>query len=257
MDVTTLKPLGAKVSGVAVDALDKPDVDRLRTLLAERGVLVFRNQHIDDDALLRFLRSFGDIVFTAGETPVPSHPDLNVVSNIGRNRPPRSHFHVDTSYVRKPPAYTALRAVTVPESGGETLFSNQFLAHDALPENMRAGLRERRITHVATGVILSGDDESRADHPALTRHPVTGRTSLYVSTPQRCVSISGMSADESRQTIGYLYALSTRAQNMLRHSWAAGDVVMWDNRCVMHRADHSGVVGERVLHRGMVTDAAG
>jgi taurine dioxygenase len=256
MHVSVLNPLGAEVGGVTVDSLDRPQVEQLRRLLAEHGVLILREQHVDDDALLRFLRSFGDIVFTTGETPVPTHPELNVVSNIGRSRPPRSTFHVDTSYVRVPPAYTALRAVAIPERGGETLFSNQYRAHDTLPDDIRAVLDGRVITHVATGVSLAEGDESSAEHPVLHQHPVTGRTSLYLSTPQRCVAISGMSPEQSAQRVAYLFEFSTRADNILRHEWAPGDVVMWDNRCVMHRAEHSGVVGDRVMHRGMVTDGS-
>lgn len=256
MHATALTPLGAEVTGIRVDALDEAAVTWMRRVLAEHGVVILRQQQTDDDALLRFLRSFGDIQFTAGETPVPTHPDLNVVTNVGRSRPPRSTFHVDTSYVRTPPAYTALRAVAVPEQGGYTLFSNQYRAHDTLPDNIRDGLEGRLVTHVATGVTLTDGQERSAEHPVLRRHPVSGRTALYLSALQRCASLSGMTADQSTQTLSYLFAFSTRADNVLRHRWAPGDVVMWDNRCVMHRADHSGVVGDRVMHRGMVSDAA-
>ena len=93
---------------------------------------------------LRFLRSFGETVFTVGETPVPGCPDLNVISNVGRTTPPRSTFHTDTSYVRNPPAYTALRAVDVPEQGGQTLFTNQYAAYETLPER-----RPRRASAAA------------------------------------------------------------------------------------------------------------
>lgn len=113
----TLKPIGAHVTGVPITALNLKQVTWLRHQLGEYGVLILRGQDADDDDLLQFLRSFGDIVFTQGETPVDNHPDLNVVSNVGRSRPPRSQFHVDTSYVRIPPAYTALRAVDVPGPG--------------------------------------------------------------------------------------------------------------------------------------------
>lgn len=85
----------------------------------------------------------------------------------------------------------------------------------------------------------------------LIRHPVSGRTALYVSTPQRCVSISCLPAVEAEETIRFLLDHSTRADNTLRHGWSPGDVVMWDNTCVLHRADHGGVVGDRVMHRGM------
>lgn len=251
-----LTPIGALVTGVVAEALRPREVSWLRHLLAEHGVVVLRDQDTDDDALLRFLRCFGEMAFTTGETPVETHPDLNVISNIGRTRAPRSTFHVDTSYVRNPPAYTALRAVQIPERGGETLFTNQYRAHDTLPDAVRRDLTGRVITHVATGVVLGEQDESAAEHPALRRHPLSGRSSLYLSTPQRCTSISGLTPRQAADMIAYLYEHSTAESNVLRHRWAAGDVVIWDNRVVMHRADHSGVVGDRVMHRGMATDAA-
>src|SRR4029079_17255034 len=104
---------------------------------------------------------------------VDGHPDLNVVSNVGRETPPRSTFHVDTSYVRTPPAYTALRAVDVPESGGQTLFSNQYRAYESLPNETRHDISRRSIRHVVTGVELGDDDETAAVHPVVRKHPVS------------------------------------------------------------------------------------
>ena len=115
MIATVLDPVGVEVTGLALHEVDHPATGWLRHLLAEHGVVVLRDQAVDDAEFLAFLRRFGSPVFTAGETPVPGHPDLNVVSNVGRTTPPRSVFHVDTSYVARPPAYTALRAVTIPE----------------------------------------------------------------------------------------------------------------------------------------------
>lgn len=252
MQVTPLRPVGAVIDGVTVDAQDATAVAALRRLLAEHGVLVFPRQDVDDEAFVRFLRSFGDLMFTVGETPVDGFPDLNVVSNVGRTTPPRSTFHVDTSYVRTPPAYTALRAVEVPECGGQTLFSNQYRAYDELPAALRRDLAGRTIEHVVTGVELGADDEGSADHPVFRAHPITGRTALYMSAPARCAAISGMSETRAEELVAALFAHSTAEDNVLRHAWAPGDVVMWDNRCVMHKADHSGVVGRRVMHRGMV-----
>jgi taurine dioxygenase len=251
-----LKPVGALITGVPVGALGLRQTSCLRTQLAEHGVVILRDQNADDEALLDFLRSFGRVVFTQGETPVDGHPDLNIISNVGRTRPPRSSFHVDTSYVQEPPAYTALRAVRIPAHGGQTLFSNQYRAHDTLPEHIRRDLARRSITHVATGVSLSEGDEAQATHPALRTHPVSGRTALFLSTPPRCRSVSGLTDRQAGELVGYLFEHSTRDDNVLRHSWLPGDVVVWDNRVVMHRADHQGVVGDRVMHRGMVTDGA-
>ena len=180
-------------------------------------------------------------------------PDLNVISNVGRTTPPRSTFHVDTSYVRQPPAYTALRAVTIPEVGGETLFSNQYRAYDRLPADVHDRMQGRTITHVVTGLELGDDDEKSAAHPVFRVHPLSGRTALYLTTPARCAAVSGLSPEVATQAVAYLHAFSTTPDNVLRHTWSSGDVVMWDNGVVLHRADHQGVVGDRVMHRGMVT----
>jgi taurine dioxygenase len=256
MRVNPLLPIGAEVDGIRVDALSADEVTAVQGLLGVHGVLVFRGQEADDAGFLRFLRSFGDLMFTKGETPVDGYPDLNVISNVGRATPPRSNFHVDTSYVRTPPAYTALRAVEVPEAGGQTLFSNQYRAFETLPADTRRTLQDRVMTHVVTGLELDDDDETSAVHPLVRIHPVTGRPVLYLSAPARCAEISGMTPDETRETIAALIAHSTADHNVLRHAWSPGDVVIWDNRCVMHKADHSGVVGDRVMHRGMVADVA-
>jgi taurine dioxygenase len=249
-----MAPVGARLTGVRVDTLDPDTATTLRHLLAEHGVLVLPGQQIDDNEFLRFLRSFGPTMFTVGETPVPGFPDLNIVSNVGRTKPPRSTFHTDTSYVRKPPAYTALRAVAVPERGGRTLFSNQYVAYETLPADVRGELRGHTITHVVTGLPLGPDQETSAVHPICRAHPISGRPYLYMSSPARCAAVSGMSAERAASVVAFLFTHSTRDDNVYRHVWRPGDVVMWDNRCVLHRADHVGVVGHRVMHRGMVAD---
>jgi taurine dioxygenase len=246
------QPVGCEITDLSLADVDRDTVDQLRDLLARHGVLVFRNQAIDDDVFTAFLRGFGPLAFTAGETSVDGHPDLNVVSNVGRTTQPRSEFHVDTSYVRDPPAYTALRALTIPAAGGETLFSNQYRAYETLPDAVRRRLDGRTITHVATGVELDADAETSAQHPIFRPHPVTGRVALYMSTPARCAAISGLDDAEAHEVVDQLLAHSTRPDNLYRHAWSAHDVVMWDNGCVMHRADHSGVVDDRTMHRGMV-----
>jgi taurine dioxygenase len=247
-----LDPVGVELTDVTLAELGTSDAAELRTLLAGHGVLVVPDQSLDDVGFTRFLRLFDALMFTTGETPVPGHPDLNVITNVGRTAPPRSTFHVDTSYVRRPPAFTALRAVAIPSHGGETLFSNQYRAYDTLPGDLRARVGGRTITHVVTGLTLGPDDETEAEHPIVRRHPVSGRNALYLTTPARCRSVSGLGAAESAQLVDALFEHSTREDNVLRHGWSPGDVVMWDNGCVLHRADHADVVGDRVMHRGMV-----
>ena len=250
-------PLGAVVTDLDLGEVEPVLAEDLKDLLAEHGVLVFPGQDLDDDAFVRFLRSFGDLAFTQGETPVPDHPDLNVISNVGRTTPPRSTFHVDSSYLRVPPAYTALRTVQVPEQGGETLFTDQYAALDTLPADLRERVEGRSITHVVTGLDdLDEDAETSAVHPVVRPHPRTGRPTLFLSTPARCAAVSGLDDDEAAATVQALFAHSTREENTVRHAWSPGDVVMWDNACVLHRADHAHVAGDRVMHRGMVAGSA-
>ncbi len=243
------RTLGIEVDDMVVGALQESDVDRLTGLLAEHGVVAIPNQDVDDVAFLDFLRSLGELMFTEGEIPVDGYPDLNVISNVGRTTPPRSTFHVDTTYVPNPPVYTALRAVEVPEHGGQTVFSDQYAAYSTLPAGDRAVVDTLTVTHTVTG--LDGVEGS-AVHPLVLVHPVSGRRSLYLSAPARCVEVSGMTALDAAEFVRYLVDHSTREDNLHRHAWAPGDVVIWDNRCVMHKADHTGVVGNRVMHRGMV-----
>lgn len=256
MRTSILYPVGVEIADLDASRLDDDQASAIALLLAEHGVAVLRDQPLDDEQFEAFLRRFGDPVFTVGETPVDGHPDLNVVSNIGRTRPPRSRFHVDTSYVRHPPAYTALRSVKVPAQGGQTLFTNQYRAYDLLPDPLRRQLEGRVVRHVVTGVDPGEAQEHEADHPIFRAHPLTGRVALYLTLPDRCGSVSGLDAAQSASVINDLYARSTRPDNLYRHAWAPADLVIWDNGCVMHRADHDGVVGDRVMHRGMVTGYA-
>jgi taurine dioxygenase len=253
---TALSPVGVDLGPADLAAATDADVDDLRHLLARHGVVIARDQPLDDDGFERFLRRFGDPVFTVGETPLPGHPDLNLISNVGRRTPPRSVFHVDTSYVSRPPAYTALRAVRIPSRGGHTLFSNQFRAAATLPERLRERARDRVVTHVVTGVDPGPHQEHQAQHPLLRPHPLTGEIALYLTTPQRCADVSGLDERAGAELVEQLYAHSTQPDNVYRHRWQPGDVVMWDNGAVMHRADHDGVVGERVMHRGMAAGYA-
>lgn len=253
MDVHPHQPLGATIEGIDLAALDAAGATELKDLLAEHGVLVLPDQALDDVGFTAALRRLGELTFTVGEAAVPGHPDLNVVSNVGRVRPPRSSFHVDTSYVRRPPAYTALRAVTVPEQGGATMFSDQRRALRTLPEVVRHQLEGRTITHVVTGLDLDDDAETTAAHPIIRLHPRSGQPSLFLTTPPRCAGISGMGEPDAMALIDTLFTHSTREENLFRHAWRPGDVVVWDNACVLHAGDHSAVIGDRVFHRGMVS----
>ena len=246
---TRLAPFGLEVTGVALGSVKASDSRRWQDSIARHRVVVFRDGAADDDAFCAFLALLGAPMFTAGETPVAGFPILNIVSNIGRATPPRSVFHTDTSYVACPPAISALRAVVVPARGGATLFSDQVAAAAKLPPPLLDRLRGRTVAHGATGVDVA---VAPVRHPLLCAHPSTGETSLYLSTPERCTGLSGVDAATSARAIDILYRRSIRPAGLLRHSWQPGDVVVWDNRLTMHRAEHGDVSGDRVLHRGLV-----
>ncbi len=254
MKTLRLRPLGVEIGEAVIQGFGGVEISRLKSLLAAYGVAVFRRQTISDEDFVTFLRRLGTMTFTVGEKSVDHEPMLNIVSNVGRTTKPRSVFHIDTSYVSNPPAYTALRAVQLPESGGETLFTCQYAAYDSLPSDFKHGLQNLKVLHAATGVNLSNDDETEAWHPLVSRHPRSGRQALYLSTPQRCIRVSPIDKERGRRLIDFLYRHSIRARNIYRHVWQPQDVVIWDNRCTMHRADHSQVEGDRILHRGLVLD---
>ena len=248
-----LNPMGCEIRGLDLRAANAASARALEGILAENGVAVIRDQHeLDDDAFVAFLEMLGPLAFTEGEAPLENQPKLNFVSNKGRTKPPRSVWHSDTSYVAEPPAHTALRGVEIPAQGGETLFCDQYRAWETLPENVKDRLRKATVLHGATGV----EDATRTRHPLVRRHPVSGREALFLTTPERVTALSDASEEESARIIDALYRHSTRQGRVLAHAWRPGDVVVWDNRCTMHRGDHSATVGPRVLHRGMTRGEA-
>ena len=219
----------------------------LTAALDRHAVVTVRGADLSDSDLVALLAELGEAMFTSGEVAVKGQPSLNVVTNAGRDRPPRSRFHTDSSYYRRPPAYTALRPVAVPESGGATVFIDM---RDAVRAVDAGALRGRRARHVVTGVEPEPGEETESWQPLLRRHP-SGSEALYLSVPERVVEVEGCSEAEARELVDVLYATAI-AQPQLRHEWAAGDLLIWDNRTTLHRGDHSAVVGERTLHRGMV-----
>ncbi len=249
MRVRSLKPFGAEIEGLTVGAAASDVADELRTTIAHHRVVVLRDGDAGDMTLVDFLTALGPLTFTHGETPVVGAQMLNCVSNIGRSVPPRSVFHTDTSYAAAPPAFTALRAEMLPSTDGATLFSDQVAAAARLPLRVRDWLAGRSVAHRATGVP---DAALPVRHSLFRRHPLTGEVTLYLSTPERCTDLSGVDAATSARVIAALYRHSIRPSRLYAHRWRRGDVVIWDNRVTMHRADHDGVVGDRVLHRGLV-----
>jgi taurine dioxygenase len=252
IDFRALSPFGIEANEIKITEINDKNIVFLKHALAHNGFIVFRQQAVSDADFVAFLNRLGQMTFTVGEIPVLHEPSLNVVSNIGRVHPPRSVFHTDTSYVAQPPAFTALRALTIPSSGGETLFSDQYRAYETLPRTVKEKLADAQVLHVMSGLALDEKQENQSWHPLFMRHPLSGRLALFLSTPERCQAILGIKLEQAQRVIRLLYKHSVRHYRLYRHRWQQGDIVIWDNRCTMHRADHSKVVGNRVLHRGLV-----
>ncbi len=245
-----LQPFGVEVINAEIASASATDVATILDLAVRHRVVVIRGQLTASDGdFVRFLARFGKLTFTDGEAPVPAANDLNIVSNVGRTTPPRSVFHTDTSYIPCPPSFGALRAVTVPGAGGSTLFSDQVRAAADLPTRVREWLRGRTVRH---GVRQAEGLDRHVRHPLLARHPVTGEIALFLSTPERCSALSGVDDATSARIIRLLYERSIRGAGLLTHIWRPGDIVLWDNRATMHRADHRHVIGDRILHRGLI-----
>ena len=113
-----------------------------------------------------------------------------------------------------------------------------------------------QVLHQVSGLpvdkLMGKPTELQNWHPLFKIHPITGRTALFMSTPQRCRALTGFSETQARRIIALLYRHSTRPYRAMHHRWQADDLLIWDNRCTMHRGDHAKVVGDRVFHRGMV-----
>ena len=132
--------------------------------------------------------------------------------------------------------------------GGATLFCDQVAAANSISRRARNWLGSRSVLHTVTGVANS---VVSCRHPLFRRHPLTQEVALYLWTPQRCAQLSGVDPVLSARVIAALYRHSIRPSRLYRNRWQPDDIVIWDNRVTMHRADHDGVVGNRVLHRGM------
>jgi len=247
----------------------------LRRHLAEHLVLVFRNQSLTPPTQIAFTRIFGPVEPHPLPTHRdPAHPELLVLPNRPGNPGRRNDFwHTDMTFAECPPAASVLHALEVPENRGDTLFCNMIAAHDNLSETMRDKLRAMRAMHSAEPEVkarASATPDAAPDaapdgtvaartpeavcHPVVWRHPETGRACLFVN-PYFTQRFADMTVAESRPLIRFLARHATRPENVYRHRWRVGDVVVWDNRATMHYAVHDyDETMPRLLHR---TTAAG
>ena len=256
--------LGVEVYGInLVQSLNSADVKNIRKALLDHLVIFFRNQFITPSQQLSFAKHFGELVeypLVKGLdgfpeiVPVVKFPDETI--NFG------GLWHSDTTYLEKPPLGGILVAKELPPYGGDTLFSNMYLAYESLSKGMRnllndltainssakSRVTETRQDRMNSSSKLSGNSELKAEHPVVRTHPETGRKALYVNLGHT-LRFKGMTEMESAPILNFLYHHQTRPEFTCCFRWHPGSIAFWDNRCTQHNPvnDYNGY--KRVMHR--------
>jgi len=261
---------GAEVRGIDLSApLDAETRARLNRAFVEASVLVIRDQRLTPDQLLLGVQNFGEI-FPQHNTrfALPDCPQIHYLSNQdrypdGTRYIPGAGYHTDHSNAAEPPKATVLLAIELPASGGDTQYVNMHRAYEELPAETRQRIAALKGTHVYQSKYserkLMGLSEAAKQkvpdavrHPIVRTHPETGRKSIYIN-PIRIEAIDGMAEDDALALLDELLTHATQEKFEYRHRWQPGDFVMWDNRCLLHKAngdyDHSQT---RYLYRVML-----
>lgn len=238
----------------------------------ENLLLIFPGQRITDAEQIAFARNFGALeIHPSKDHRSSAHPEIYRVANVdeaGNILPPSGEawryiniswlWHSDSSFREVPSKGSILHGIQVTEQGGETLFCNLYAVYDALDAAMKQRIAGRRARHSHDTVLKRGqalehsgkyDELKPVWHPLARRHPVTGRTSLFIS-PHTMDAVEGMDAAEGRALLDELIEFAQQERFVYRHKWAADDVIMWDNRCTMHAVtayDNARV--KRIMHR--------
>jgi taurine dioxygenase len=254
--------LGATVTGIDLRHVSEPEqLAPVRQALADHLVVFVPGQHIDLDDLERVTDLLGGRDVTPYVAPIDGRPYvIRVIKEAGDTLNFANAWHTDLSYLPAPPSYTLLHAAEVPEYGGDTVWSNQYLAYDTLSKGLRETLVGLRAVHSAgmaygTGGVLdkvkdltsmairpSPDAYQEHVHPVVIKHPVTGRAALYVN-PVYATRFEGWNQMESQALLAHLYQHSINENFTCRLHWEPHLLAIWDNRCTMHNAlnDYSGV----------------
>jgi taurine dioxygenase len=261
---------GAEIVGVDLaGAVDEQTRERLNQAFLDHSVLAIRDQALSASQFLEAMKIFGEIFLQHNPRfAVPECPQIHYISNQdrledGRVYIPGEGYHTDHSNDVEPPKATALCAVKLPKSGGDTQFVNMYEAYDALPEEMKKRIDRLKARHVYQSKYserklprLAAERRKIASesvvHPIVRTHPQTGRKAIYIN-PIRVEEIVGMPEQEALPLLDQLLEHATQEKFQYRHKWKAGDVVIWDNRCLMHKANGDYRVSEvRYLYRLML-----
>ena len=269
--VTPLSPhTGAEIRGLDLrGGLDPETARALNREFVARSVLVFRDQRLSPAEFLAAAQNFGE-VFAQHNTrfSLPECPLVHYVSNEdsypdGRRYIPGEGYHTDHSNAPAPPKATLLLAVRLPSQGGDTQYVNMHLAYERLPAELREKIAGREGIHVyqsrhSARKLFELPPEARGKipagvlHPLVRTHPESGRKALYIN-PIRIEGIPGMPEEEALELLDRLLEHASRPEFEYRHRWRPGDLVMWDNRCLLHKANGDYDMAEtRYLYRLML-----
>ena len=265
--------LGAKVVGVDLRELDERLFLAIHEAWLEHQVLWFPDQCLLDEDLTAFSRRFGPLdhapVQENGRRFVEGHPEIYVISNviengvaIGSLGSGEASWHTDMSYLVDPPKASVLYALEVPLTGGETGFCSMYGAWEGLPERLQREVEGFRVKHDGTynsggyvrADVTPTDDPRTAPgtlHPLVGTHPQSGRRFLYLGR-RRNAYIEGLPLDQSEALLDEIWSYATADSLTWYHHWSVGDLVIWDNRCTMHRRNSFDSGSRRILHRTQI-----
>ena len=264
--------IGAEVQGVDISSpIDADTFEQLRRALCEYAVLVFHDQDITDEQHVAFSEGFGPLEMTMANDPIGDGGPIGVISNLDENgeiippEDPRTLYtvantlwHSDGSFKRVPLRGSLLSAKVIPPEGGETEFASLTAAYAALPEQKKADIEEliaeHSIAHSRTQISPNLMDEAfQKDTPPVNQRlvrtiPETGKKALLVGS--YTTRVHGLPIEEGKTLLKELLEWSTQPQFVYRHTWRVNDLVVYDNRCCLHRG-RSWNRGKykRVLHR--------
>jgi taurine dioxygenase len=245
---------GAEVVGIDLTRTVSTDARAaLNRAFVERSVLVVRDQALTPRQMLAAVHLFGSVFRQHNSRfALPDCPEIHYISNRdsfpdGRRYIPGEGWHTDHSNDTRPPKATVLHAVKLPDRGGDTQFANMAAAHEALPGAIQQriaglmGIHVYQSSHSARKLMgLSEANQERVPnvvlHPIVRTHPENGRKSIYVN-PIRIEGIVGLDHKEGLPLLDSLLEHATQEAFQYRHEWRPGDVVMWDNRCLLHKAN--------------------
>jgi alpha-ketoglutarate-dependent taurine dioxygenase len=265
--------LAAEIRGLDIRAVTDEDFAAIHRAWLDNLVLLFRGQMLTDDDLIRFSRRFGELdwapVQETGRRFVEGHPEIYVVSNVIEKGEPigslgagEAVWHTDMSYIPEPPKASMLYALEIPPAGGDTGFVNMYCGYEALPADLKGRIAHLSVKHDGTynsgGYVRQGiaavDDpvtSPGAVHPLVYRHPETGRPALYLGR-RRNAYIPGLPLAESEALLDELWRYATRDEYTWYNNWRVGDLVLWDNRCTMHRRNPFDSESRRIMHRTQI-----